>query len=325
MRIGQLPLSLHDCGAAFDRVLAAGTPKAARNALNDVLRGFPEISVGFARGKVYWRAQKSDQKGFESSGRMWCPPSELAKAGRLNDDGRSTLYLASQLETALCEVDAKEGDYIHLVGFRVLADQELRIAVIGELMHVQKLGYMRSVGVDPGQTFARMLNGYEYETALSIVSIDAFLASVLSDPNARSGGYLLTRTLWSLVLRRTRSMGLFYPSVKNHLGLNLAVHAAAAKKVFHGVSSMVLHIKRELRFGYFDFDIVRTARGVDESGMYEWQEPENSKHFVLYGMCKEEFEQAQNGHNSLLDLPTHQAIAPDHPGFFRRLFRRLGD
>lgn len=319
MRIGQSPLLLRDCGAAFDRVLAANTVKTARNALNDVLRGFPEVSIGFGRSKVYWRAQKSDPNGFVNSSRMWCPPPELAKTGRLNDEGRPTLYLASQIETALCEVDAKEGDYVHLVGFRVLSDQELRIAAIGELMHV------RSVGIDPGQTFARMLNGYEHEVALSIVSIDAFLANVLSDPNARSNGYLLTRTLWSLVLNRTNSMGLFYPSVKNHLGLNLAIQAAAARRVLHEVSSMVLHVKRELRFGYFDFDIVRTANGVDKNEMYTWREPENPKQFVLYGMCKEEYEQAQDGQNSLLDLPTHQALPPDHPGFLRKLFRRLGN
>lgn len=325
MRIGQSPLLLGDCGAAFDRVLAASTAKKARNALNDILRGFPEISIGFGRGKVYWRAQKSDANGFDPSSRMWCPPSHLARTGRLNDEGRPTLYLASQIETALCEVEAREGDYVHLVGFRVLSDQELRIAAIGELMHVQKLGYMRSTGIDPGQTFAKMLNGYEHEVALSIISIDAFLANVLSDPHARSNGYLLTRTLWGLILNRTNSMGLFYPSVKNHLGLNLAIREDAAKRVLHGVSSMVLHVKRELRFGYFDFDIVRTANGVDNSDNYIWQEPEGTKQFVLYGMCKEEYEKTHDGQNSLLNLPTHQALPPDHPGFLRKLFRRLGN
>lgn len=317
-------LSLDDSGEVFDRVMAARNETEAKKALSLVFSGYPDISFSLGRGRtIYWRARKSSSDGFDNARDMWCPPAQKAAIGRLNNSGQQTLYLSGHIETALCEIGAQVGDYVHLAGFRVLADRQLHVAAIGELMHVQKLGYMRSVGADPGNTLARILNGYDYEEALAIVTADAFLAHVLSDPLAREKNYLHTRMIWHLALMRTRSIGLFYPSVRNHLGLNLAVKGPAASGIFHGVSSVLVKVKRELRFGYFDFDVVKTAIGETDNGTYLWQKPEDSKSLVVYRMSKEEHDEAAGARRTLLDLPTHRRLEPDDAGIVRRFLRRL--
>jgi CRISPR/Cas system CMR-associated protein Cmr3 (group 5 of RAMP superfamily) len=62
--------------------------------------------------------------------------------------------------------------------------------------------------------------------------------------------------------------------------INLAVSAQAADYLFRSAVSVVLHVKRALRFGYFDFDVVRTAKDVSEAGRFIWQMPGQSPYLM---------------------------------------------
>jgi RES domain-containing protein len=317
-------MTLQECEAEFERIESASSAAAIRDSLRKLLKVYPSIDFSFGRGSIYWRAQHASSDGFPSERRMWYPPANMTRAGRINDVGTPCLYLSAKPETALGEIGVKVGDYVHLAGFRILADRLLKVHAVGELSHVQKIGYVKITGVDPGKTLARMLNGLPHEEGLRLLYIDSFLGSVLSDVNAKDTGYLTTRILADLLWRRSRAGGLIYPSVRSPLGINLAVAAKSADTSLHSVASAVIRITKVLRFGYIDFDIVRTATGVDSLGQYQWQVPEHPKHMLIYHLSQQEFEQGQGSRRPLLDLPTHQALPPDNPGFLRRLFRRLG-
>jgi hypothetical protein len=295
-------MNLEACDAEFENIASSRDSHAIRRSFQRLLEDHPDVNLGFGRGSIYWRARLSDQCGFACESEVGYPPPNLARAGRLNDAGVPCLYLSAKRETALAEIGAKAGDYVHLMGHRVLADQVLRTIAIGELAHVQKTGYVRITGVDPKLTIARMLNRYPLEQGLRIAYIDSYLASVLSDPDARESAYVRTQILAKLLYGRSQAVGMFYPSVRSPLGINLAVSAQAADCLFHSAVSVVVHVKRALRFGYFDFDVVRTARDVSEAGRFAWQTPEYPQHMHVFHLSKEEHEKLARNQSSILDL-----------------------
>jgi hypothetical protein len=64
------------------------------------------------------------------------PPQE----GRLNNPHEPMLYGVFNKNTALEEVDAEEGNYIHLIGLRLKKDSRIRCCVIGEIDRVHRSG-----------------------------------------------------------------------------------------------------------------------------------------------------------------------------------------
>lgn len=295
-------MNLEECDAEFENIESSRDSDAIRLSFLRLLEDHPDINLGFGRGGIYWRARLSDRWGFTCESEVGYPPPSIARAGRLNDVGSPCLYLSAKRETALAEIGAEAGNYVHLVGFRVLADQILRTIAIGELGHVQKTGYVRITGVDPKLTIARLLNRYPPEQGLRVVYIDSYLGSVLSDPDARESDYLRTQILAKLLYRRSQAVGMFYPSVRSPLGINLAVSAPAADSLFHSAASVVVRVKRVLRFGYFDFDIVRTAKDVGADGQFMWQTPEHPQHMHVFHLSKEEHDKLAHNRSSVLDL-----------------------
>ncbi len=108
------------------------------------------------------------------------PPPELTSVGRLNDAGRPVLYASLKEETALAEIQVQPNQYVQVIGYRTLIKESIRLAVVGEMMHVHKFGYMRLTGSDPGATLGRILNEKGLDEGRQLLYIDAFLHHVLS-------------------------------------------------------------------------------------------------------------------------------------------------
>jgi hypothetical protein len=308
-------LTIDEIEAEFANNAAARTRAAVELSLTRLLTGYPDLNFSFGRGKIFWRVRPCGPSGFDNERELSYPKPDIARVNRLNDAGSPCLYLSTDPETAFSEIGATSGDHLHLAGFRVLADQQMRVAAIGEFSHVKKAGYVRVTGVDPDRTIARMINGYQPAHALRILLVDSYLASLLADPRAKEDEYLHTRTLADLIFKRSPlSVGMFYPSVRLHAGLNLALLPDAADKLVHGVVSAVVRINRALRFGYYDYEVVRTARGVGDSGQYLWQVPDHSHHLIVYRLTREEFEHGRAVGGTLLDLPAYQAASTRRRG-----------
>lgn len=72
------------------------------------------------------------------------------------------------------------------------------------------------------------MNDMGVENARRVIYIDAFLSKVLADPHASFDGYLHTRALRYAVFRKIeKAEGFFYPSVRDQVGLNLAIKPKA--------------------------------------------------------------------------------------------------
>lgn len=316
-------ITLENCEDQFRRLATISTFDSSRKYLESIFAFQPRINFSIGRGSIYWRGRKCREPGFNESRELWHPPPKLTPINRLNDEGQPCLYLSGKIETVLSELNVVPGEHVHVAGYRVLADKMLELAAIGELSHVQKIGYPRVTGVDPGLTLAKILNGYPFEEALRILCVDSFFGDILSNAEAGQNQYIHTRSLAYLVRHRYKAMGLFYPSVKNQAGLNLAVWSSPAKEALHGVASIVVKVTRKLPYGFYDFDVIRTAIGESDSGEYNWCQPEHSKFITVYRMSELEYQMGLQGDRTLLNLPTHQALTPDRAGRMRRILRRL--
>lgn len=78
----------------------------------------------------YFRARIADEKGFEIN-EMGPPPIDKVTAGRANSQGIRCLYLASDLETTIHEIRARDLDYVSVGRFK--ANQNLKIVDLANL------------------------------------------------------------------------------------------------------------------------------------------------------------------------------------------------
>ena len=88
---------------------------------------------------VFYRARRSADKDGFAVDKMGAPPSEKSTAGRINPEGISVLYLASDSETALNEIRASTFDFVSVGTFR--ANKDFRIVSLLELASISPFAY----------------------------------------------------------------------------------------------------------------------------------------------------------------------------------------
>lgn len=309
--------SLDECDSLYDVLTGSTSIDEKRRAVAGLLGAHQAINFELGRGRPFWRARKCSPDGYTSEREVSYPPPDRTDSGRMNDKGDPCLYLSTRKETAFAEIGAIEGDYVHVAGYRVQANQAIRALGIGEWLHVQKTGYMRTMGQDPGNSLSHILNSFPHEQGTLILYIDALLSSILADPEAGKNRYETTRLIAAMTHKKVPSANaIFYPSVQATLGMNLAVKAKAADMCMHNVCSIVARILKVRKFGVYEFEVCKTATGVNDAGQFEWQEPESPRSLNLYRLTKSEYEA---GGNSILELRSEHVARP------RSLGQRLKD
>jgi hypothetical protein len=276
------------------------------NAYRELFTFYPLVNYQIGRGSVYWRGRISTPSGFKSANELGCPPPTLCKAGRLNSPGESCLYAATRRTTVFTELHAKPGDCVHLVGIRFLVDKPVRLIAIGDLFHVYKTGYARSIGKDPAKALSKMLNETDRSLATQVLYVDAFLSHVLSDEHARDKEYLPTRVLAEVAYKKTGAKGMFYPSVQDHIGMNMSMLPVAYESCAHITTSQVVRVTHKHEFGFFDSQPLKHATGISEEGEFTWGDALTDRHAIFFNLTKDEtdFANKRDGEdpNTMLDL-----------------------
>ena len=188
-------MNLDECDAVFDSALACNTEAEFCYSIEPLFKEYKILSLEFGRGSIFWRARVISNAPYKNLSEMGYPPAEYARIGRLNDLGEPCFYISARKETALAEVEAKEGQRVQLAGFRILNEAPIRLAVIGEYSNVQKNGYMHFAGPDPEMTLSKFLNSMSRHDGLKKIYIDKFFAHVLADKDAAKNGYRFSRAL----------------------------------------------------------------------------------------------------------------------------------
>ncbi|MGZ4955486.1 MAG: hypothetical protein ACXV8Q_10275, partial [Methylobacter sp.] len=300
-------MALDDCDKLFAKIRSATEQDVIAASFRELFHFYPLLNYSIGRGSIYWRGRKSTADGFSSADELHCPPPEITTVGRLNSKGAPCLYAATRKTTIFKELDAKEGDYFHVVGLRMRPEKSIRIIAIGDLFHVFKTGKTRFLGREVNPALSRMLNSHpDRELATRILYADAFLSELLADNKAKYNDYLITRILVSTAYEKSGAEGMFYPSVQDHIGMNLSVLPKAYYSGMHIISAQVIRINRVYSYGFYDYEITKHCEKINKSNCFVWGDVSSDRHALLFDLTEEEidFVNSKNKEdpNLMLDL-----------------------
>lgn len=282
-------MDLDNCDLIFDSALLSKGEAEFCHRIDPLFSNYEIVSVGLGRANIFWRARNVEGDLWSNVCDLDYPPPEKARRGRVNDVGSPCFYVAKGIQTALLEIEAKEGQLIQVGGFRVLENEVLRLIVVGEYANVQKNGYMHFSGTDPGRTIQKILNQKD-KKALSLLYVDKFLASVIGDPLARDSHYTFSRALGALLHSKVEADGILFPSVRDLGGFNLAVRPEPSDRVFHNVACVLVKVGKRRRFGVLDYEIVSSAIRIDDQLNFIWPNQYQSGQLNIYGLNKQEYD-----------------------------------
>ena len=147
---------------------------------------------------------------------IW-PPSESVVEGRLNTRGQPIMYLGDRDFTALSEINHKNG---YAAVSRFSMTRGVRLIPIGEMTAIQRSGRGTFLQ-EHSDVVTNMLNACDYSDALTLITIDAFLADMIAAPDCN---YAETNAIAEAMFSKDpNAKGLAYPSVKCRGGMNFAV------------------------------------------------------------------------------------------------------
>jgi len=127
------------------------------------------------------------------------------------------MYIGDRDFTALSEIDHRNG---HAVISRYSITDNVRLLPVGEMTSIQRSG-RGSFLQDHSDTMTDILNACDYGDALTLVTIDAFLADTMA---ASDCDYDETNAIADAMFSKdTAAKGIAYPSVKCRGGVNLAM------------------------------------------------------------------------------------------------------
>lgn len=283
-------MNLDECEAIFDKALASNTEAEFCYAIEPLFNEYEILSLEFGRGSIFWRARVISGAPYTNLSEMDYPSAKYARVGRLNDLGEPCFYISARKETALAEVEAREGQRVQLAGFRIVNEAPILLAVIGEYSNVQKNGYLHFSGQDPDMTLSKILNSMPRQDALKKIYIDRFFAHVLADQDAAKNGYRFSRALAQAIYAMNASSGIVFPSVKDRGGFNIGVKAKASDRSFHNVCCYVAEMGKARRFGIQDYEIVSSVERLDSDNNFIWNASEVPGVIGMYGLSKDEYD-----------------------------------
>lgn len=263
-------LELKELDDYCDSIINSSNPKEIKTKLQFLTQDYKFLTRQVSTDFHVWRARKLTQKSpFLNVRELSYPPTQITGVGRLNNANEPIFYGSIRKETALAEIELEAGDFVQLAGFRFVENTNINLAMMGQYWYVFKTGRFE-LGEDPEGVVSKLLNTFSPEAGYKTLYIDRFLAELLSARNASDKNYLHTRILTKIIFERTNAEAIFYPSIKDKQGLNIAIKPLISDMYFKNSSCGVLEVNKKLRYGMYDYDSIYTARGLDENNNFIW-------------------------------------------------------
>ncbi|EAS0132480.1 hypothetical protein E7V31_06910 [Salmonella enterica] len=253
-------LPLQEVNKLATLILESNDAEALRPLINDVRKNIAILILQHSTGSILWRARKCNDtpNGFDCIDDIMQPPAKFTPNNRLNNAGEPILYLSTGTHAVLSECHAEIDDIFHITGLKFRENKLLTYGSIGEISRYYKW---------QNSTHAEVLDELIAETdPLSIDSLiftDTFLASLLSDKNARKRDYLHTRILADLLFKNNNIDAISYPGVESEQQQNFAIKPEVANDIFEITDTFVLKITEKYLCGMYGFEIIRKAETID--------------------------------------------------------------
>lgn len=241
-------LPIDDLQAAAASIRAERNCDVIREQFLWLLKYYDVVNYSLGYGWPLWRVRKcGDATGFPNIADVYYPPNP--SAGRVNEPRSPMLYLSFNKFTAFHEVHANEGDFLHLIGYKIAAERMIRCCTVGEINNVHKSG--RAITSEElGKALNKILNKLSHEVGISFVFMDAFLSAVLADTDSASRDHIHSRTLASVLFDRNPDVeAIHYPSVALEGSMNLAIKPTIADQALTIACTSVLRINKKYDYG----------------------------------------------------------------------------
>jgi hypothetical protein len=235
-------------------------------------------------GSEHWwyRAQICCDGGkFDSLRRMIYAPSNIARMGRANLEGRSTHYSSWNLQTVLSEVHVKPGDLVQVIISRSSGVRPIPTVVLGELAYLMQAGRSLINAPSLSNVLESLMRQATPEQIKYWHLIDAFLADTFRRNLGRSPEDYEYKVSASIANRIHSSDGaLAFPSVRAFGAVNIAVPAALFDSAFEVIATVALRVTDDLGFSVYTWKQEAHANTFAPDGQIFWDRPSPTAYSV---------------------------------------------
>ncbi|WP_342040709.1 RES family NAD+ phosphorylase [Aeromonas caviae] len=256
-------------------LLADINPYTVEQKIKWYLNYFGGLNFQFGYDRPIIRARIcSSGNGYNNINELYAPPPKITKVGRMNDAGKPMLYAAYNIGTAISEINAKEGDIIHIAEFELpkISTNGLRCLVIGEVFNsYHGISTVSDLFYNEVRSLLGILANDNIKNMLSFLYMDALSAELLNDINASKNNYLYSRTLSRLLLTKYPSIdGFIYPSAKIKGTSNIVLKTNTIQTKINVVSNIIIQINKIFPYGICDFKVLKQGKGHTKNGDIIW-------------------------------------------------------
>ncbi|BCG08755.1 RES family NAD+ phosphorylase [Buttiauxella agrestis] len=250
-------------------------PEKVEELLKWYLNSYGGINFKFGYNSPIFRARKClTEHGYNNISEIYPPPSEKCTVGRMNEEGQAIFYGAFSPGTALAEINAKEGDYVHVARFQLpeKSDAGIRCFAIGEVHNAYHGVNTISLGMfNEIRDLIRRLGEDDIRGLLSYLYMDAFSAELLNSIRAHEVNYVYSRIFCRLLLGKYKDVdGIIYPSAKVKGASNIVLRSESVEEKIQIVGNDVLKVKKMYPYGIVELDLVKSAKGQTLNGDIVW-------------------------------------------------------
>mgnify|MGYP000583769907 CR=1 FL=1 len=176
------------------------------------------------------------------------------------------------IDTALAEIDAKEGDIVQVSTYRPTS-RPIRVGAIGEKLRASK-GFIGFLPEEASQKLAALGNKMDQmgrKTSLSYLYPDYFFDSLLRDNTAKNKNYIYTRILSRLLFEKNPSIdSIVYHSVASFGSHNIAFPSKKADELLGLENTILIKIKKKYDYGLYDIELLKEPKEILNNGDIVW-------------------------------------------------------
>ena len=222
-----------------------------------------------------FRIRKVENGKLESNlSGLVAKPSPHTRYNRCNTKENSAYYAALDIETALLEIKAKEGELYQVLELSPKRGTLLDTVIVGWLDYYRRHNstppMLTSLHDNQAKAARELIEKTTPEDATKQILFDAFIAAQFRKivPTENDKEYRATALYSSLILESGRFEQILFPSVANFGGWNIVIRPDLVTERLEVSSVHLVQVDKDLGYGMYDCTVV--GRGELSGSNISW-------------------------------------------------------